>query len=390
MSTNDRPKIGLTLSGGGARAIAFHLGCLRAFNDLQILPKVRVISSVSGGSVIAAMYAYSDDEFHQFDSRVVSLLKSGLTLSIARQALISANLLKSLLTLVTAGVVALACNVIRTLVGFINILGLRLRTDRDWLQAPLRRYASRTTAFERALERRLFKETVISEVARPSLDVVINATELRTQTAFRFGSQSSGSWRFGRVSGNAIRVAKAVAASAAYPVFLPALDERMVFEKDGKVESACVILTDGGVYDNLGVTCLEPGRTADISTNVFEVDYIICCDAGHGQPAGRIKPYWWRSRIQQTFETTHRRVQTTAYGRLHNYVETGGISGFVMPYLGQIDERLPFLPPDLVSRERVIAYPTDFSAMREEDLHMLSLRGEQLTRLLVARYAPEL
>ena len=390
MPDENGPSIGLALSGGGSRAIAFHLGCLRALNDRGILPRIRVISSVSGGSVIAAMYAYSDESFDQFDARVTALLRSGLFWSITRQALLSATLPKSLLTLATAGVAALAFDLGRSLIGLMNSTGLGLRADKEWLHAPLRRYASRTVAFERALERKLFASTTMSHVVRPRLDIVINATELRTQTAFRFGSQSSGAWRFGRLPNDNVTVAKAVAASAANPVLLPAMDEKLTFERKGATRTERVILTDGGVYDNLGVTCLEPGRSADISTNVFHVNYIICCDAGHGQPAGTIRPYWWRTRMQQSFETTHRRVQTTAYDRLHNYVETGELAGFVMPYLGQQDDRLPFRPPDLVPREQVITYPTNFSAMSEESINMLSLRGEQLTRLLLARYTPEL
>lgn len=390
MPGENGPSIGLALSGGGSRAIAFHLGCLRALNDRGILPRIRVISSVSGGSVIAAMYAYNDDSFDQFDARVTALLRSGLYWSITRQALLSATLPKSLLTLATAGVAALACDLGRSLIGLVNVTGLGLRADKEWLHAPIRRYASRTVAFERALQKNLFAAATMSQVARPGLDIVINATELRTQTAFRFGSQSTGAWRFGRIPDNDITVAKAVAASAAYPVLLPALDESLTFEKQGNMRTVRVILTDGGVYDNLGVTCLEPGRSADISTNVFHVDYIICCDAGRGQPAGINRPYWWRTRMQESFETTHRRVQTTAYARLHSYVENGQLAGFVMPYLGQQDDRLPFRLPDLVSRERVITYPTNFSAMSAETVNMLSLRGEQLTRLLVSRYTPEL
>jgi hypothetical protein len=43
----------------------------------------------------------------------------------------------------------------------------------------------------------------------------IKPCDLRTGTAFRFGSLASGSWRYGRVLDNNIAVAKAVAASAA-------------------------------------------------------------------------------------------------------------------------------------------------------------------------------
>jgi len=41
------PSIGLALSGGGFRAMAFGLGCLRALNDRDLLQHVRVVSGIS-------------------------------------------------------------------------------------------------------------------------------------------------------------------------------------------------------------------------------------------------------------------------------------------------------------------------------------------------------
>lgn len=55
------PKIGLALSGGGSRAMAFHLGCLRALNQLGLLDRIDVLSTVSGGSVIGERW-FSEDE----------------------------------------------------------------------------------------------------------------------------------------------------------------------------------------------------------------------------------------------------------------------------------------------------------------------------------------
>ena len=46
---------------------------------------MQVISSVSGGSVISAMYAYSSDSFQEFDARVVELLRRGLHRDIIRE-----------------------------------------------------------------------------------------------------------------------------------------------------------------------------------------------------------------------------------------------------------------------------------------------------------------
>ena len=52
-----RQGVALCLSGGGFRAALFHLGALRRLNELGILSQVDVISSVSGGSIIAAHLA---------------------------------------------------------------------------------------------------------------------------------------------------------------------------------------------------------------------------------------------------------------------------------------------------------------------------------------------
>jgi predicted acylesterase/phospholipase RssA len=49
-------RIGLALSGGGFRAAIFHLGVIRRLEELGIMPQIRAISSVSGGSIIAAYY----------------------------------------------------------------------------------------------------------------------------------------------------------------------------------------------------------------------------------------------------------------------------------------------------------------------------------------------
>ena len=51
-----RNKLGLALSGGGFRASFFHLGVLRRLAELDVLRHVEVLSTVSGGSIIAALY----------------------------------------------------------------------------------------------------------------------------------------------------------------------------------------------------------------------------------------------------------------------------------------------------------------------------------------------
>jgi predicted acylesterase/phospholipase RssA/proteasome lid subunit RPN8/RPN11 len=389
------PTIGLAMSGGGSRAIAFHLGCLRALHDLGLLSRVSIISAVSGGSVITGAYAYTGIEFAEFERQIVSLLRKGLARGIARRTLLSRNTPRALATLATAGVAALGTWSAR----FGLSLGTRLFRMRtpgrlhwtDRMRPPLHRRFNRTNALEATLRDMIYGGAKLRETRREGLDVVFNASELRTGTAFRFGSRESGGWRFGEIQENDVEVAHAVAASAAYPAFLPALDETLPFvRRDGTVHRDRVVLTDGGVVENLGVACLEPRRSDSVGYNTFSPDYIISCDAGAGQFEGHYIPFGWVSRMTQSFETVFRKAHDATLARLHTYVPTGQLKGFVLAYLGQQDRSLPAPPPDLVPREEVAFYPTDFSAMREEIIERISLRGEQLTRLLIARYCPEI
>jgi hypothetical protein len=47
-------RLGLALSGGGFRATLFHLGVVRYLHEAGLLPQVRHVASVSGGSFLAA------------------------------------------------------------------------------------------------------------------------------------------------------------------------------------------------------------------------------------------------------------------------------------------------------------------------------------------------
>ena len=56
-------KIGLALSGGGFRATLYHLGLVRFLRDAGLLSQVTHITSVSGGSIIAAHLALNWGHF---------------------------------------------------------------------------------------------------------------------------------------------------------------------------------------------------------------------------------------------------------------------------------------------------------------------------------------
>src|SRR5208283_924337 len=71
-------RFGLALSGGGFRAVLYHLGLVRFLRDAGILPRVTHISAVSGGSVIAAHLALNWDRYNgspnEFEAAASELL----------------------------------------------------------------------------------------------------------------------------------------------------------------------------------------------------------------------------------------------------------------------------------------------------------------------------
>ncbi len=364
--------IGLALSGGGSRAMAFHLGCLRTLNDFGLLDKISVMSSVSGGSVIGALYAYSPDlSFEEFDSKVVEHLKRGFQKSILGELLTPQNLFPvAINTAATKIQAALAkCG---------------------WSEQGIHRDYSRTDVFAEILNRDVLGGVKLSSPRRNEIETIIGACDLKTGTAFRFGNETSGCGQLGQLLENDISVGFAVAASAAFPLLLPPLDRTWRFSKNGEETEHRVNLTDGGVYDNSGFQVLEPGRDPKYSLHSFPCEYIIACNAGQGQDSGAGLPLGFLPRISKSFGVVHRRVQDMVIHHLHHLQESGDIRGFVLPYLGQQDGALPWKPNDLVTREEVFAYPTDFSAMTDEWITKLSGRGESLTRILVPTFLKEL
>jgi predicted acylesterase/phospholipase RssA len=56
MVADAQPKLGLALSGGGHRAAFFHIGVLAKLAELGLLRPIKAISTVSGGSIVGALY----------------------------------------------------------------------------------------------------------------------------------------------------------------------------------------------------------------------------------------------------------------------------------------------------------------------------------------------
>ena len=381
-------KIGLSLSGGGSRAVAFHLGTLRALEDLKLLDEIDVISGVSGGSIITGLIGYTEAPFAQIDHNTVEFLRRGLVRPALWKLLNPVRAARLLWNLAVVVLPATVTVIIVFLVSRFASLFPKIRRISDicphW-SWPLRRRYSRTHVLADAIADVVGAQNCDAPT-RQGKSIVFNACELRTGTAFRMSNECFGTWRYGRAPANELRIADAITASAAYPLFLPPFDWGRPFERNGKTKMRRVIVTDGGVFENLGVSVMEPERDVAISVIAYNPNIIIASDAGVGQFTGKTSPIGWRKRMAQVFAAVMRKVQDATKQRLHDHVKSGRLYGFVYVNMGQIDDRISLKPANWMDREEVIHYPTNFSAMSEENIRKISGRSEAITRALVTQY----
>lgn len=215
--------IALTLSGGGYRAMLFHLGAIWRLNELAYLPKLSVISSVSGGSITAAQLAIGWRHLVFDQTGVASNLEDILVEPIRKLA-------------------THTLDVPAILAGMVTPLDAT-----DYLVHGYQRY--------------LFGDHRLQEFPdKPRF--IINATNLAHATIWRFSKSLMGD-AYGVVPRPNALVAQAVAASSAFPPFLSPVELRIPTheitsvidnETDGNEEFVQPIyLTDGGVIDNRGV-----------------------------------------------------------------------------------------------------------------------------------------
>jgi NTE family protein len=357
-----RPSIGLALSGGGFRATMFGLGALRALHDRGVLGDVTVVSGISGGSLLAAMWAYGPRDFADFDATVHSLVGSGLQWELVRRALSPPAAVRAAVGLARAAIGA------------------------PFGGQPT---ALRTEALVDALADRPFGTRQMTEVTHPDLRTVLSATDLASGKAVRFGSAYSSLWTLGDIA-EPVPVADAVAASASFPALLPPLTRRYTFvDRAGVPQRTTLRMIDGGVYDNLGLTPLLPGRSAQHTRHVYPVDYVVAIDAGQARPV-RTPPRFLLGRLMRSFDIAYGKAQDGTRARLNQAAAAGHVRGFIHAYLPTRDQSLPLPLADLVPRDAVGGLPTNFAATSPEDWFRVTTRGEQLTRLLIETYCPEL
>jgi NTE family protein len=221
------PGIGLALSGGGYRAMLFHAGALARLNEFGLLSKAARISSVSGGSIAAGYLAKIWTTLRADGNGVFSDFTSA----------------------------------------YVDKMLAFSRNNLDVVDALLGQLPFHTVAEEVATS---YDDLLFEGVSLQSLPdaprFVFCATNLQTGVCWRFSKPYAGDYVIGYLENPDIRLALAVAASAAFPPFLspltltPPAGAFKNWPSDGPAPDPApfrekVLLVDGGVYDNHG---LEP------------------------------------------------------------------------------------------------------------------------------------
>lgn len=276
-----RQGVGLCLSGGGYRAMLFHTGALVRLNELGWLPRINRVSSVSAGSIAAGTLACAWSRL-RFTDGVAENLTDEFVEPIRR----------------LAG---------RTLDVSAVILGVLL----PWTTAGTRIAA--------AFAEHLFGDTKLADLDAHGPEFVFNATNL----------QDGNLWWFFRQPGPAgdIRLATAVAASAAFPPFLAPVVLPNPLRPGSRIS-----LGDAGIFDNLGLDSVE-GRS----------DTVLVSDAG-----GRMTPSPkvhrdWLTLLIRTLDIGDAQVRSLRAGSLLRSYEQRDFAG---TYWGSYSDISNFDLPD--------------------------------------------
>ncbi len=177
-----QPGIALCLSGGGYRAMLFHAGTLWRLNELGYLPRLDLVSSVSGGSITAGALGIGWAGF-AFDA-------AGVATNFVDQLIVPVK-----------DMAATSVDVEAVLLGHLpGIDGAKLVAD--------------------AYRAHLFATHTLQDLPdRPRF--VINATNMQSGVLWRFTKAYLWDWRVGEVANPQTQLAVAVTASSAFPPARP-------------------------------------------------------------------------------------------------------------------------------------------------------------------------
>ena len=327
--------VGIALSGGGSRAIAFHYGVLEALHELGIDQKLDVVSAISGGAIIGALWNLHSKDWEVFSAKVEFILREGLENSIIDR-LLHPKL-------------------------FISTM-CKFGIDVD--------------VFADVLDKKIFNFIKLYEIPDNPL-LILNATELKTGTNFKFSKTVCGSYKTTRCPLE-LRLSQAVACSAAYPLVFSVKRLRLNGTDD-------VYLTDGGAYDCLGANALMPDKD-EKSILIQNCETVIISDASF--PYLENRKGLTRSIVDglyASYSASSSKNRSLIYNKLYLLQKNNEI-----PFLGTIkmDSQHPDLNSGWNKKELdfINSYKTNFKPVTGKALEFIKSRGKESTKIIITKY----
>ena len=252
--------LAIALSGGGHRATLFGLGALLYMVDAGANRRAASISSVSGGSLTNGFVGQEVDFSQITPDDFASKVAAPLACQIAQQGTLFAPLTTKLY-LVLLGLLALSAFapfILAPVPHWVRILmAAGILVALGWVFSWRGRVCA--LAFRKTLFSSGGSATPLSGL-RTGVSHVICVTEMRTAQRVYFSGDFIYAWWFGHGQPGNVTLARAVQASAAFPVgFPPARLATRSIKFTGGHHGAgpaatprSLIMTDGGVYDNMG------------------------------------------------------------------------------------------------------------------------------------------
>lgn len=331
-----REGVGLCLSGGGFRAMLFHVGVLQRLNSAGWLPRLDRVSSVSGGSITAGLLGLRWDELDFADGGVATNFDELVTDPLRRLA--------------------------RTTIDVPSVLTGVL---------PLTSVSDRVV---KKLVTHVFGEATLQDLT-DEVRFIVNATNLESGVLLRFSKPYLADYRVGMVERPTLGLAEAVAASAAFPPFLSPFeldlsgaDWRTVEGNDltSRRFRDALLLTDGGVYDNLALeTVWDVCRT------------VLVSDAGgHLEPDSSPGRDWGRSLLRALFimdsqvRALRRRSVVASFGSRED-PHDGFLVRTRTDYSTWTAGRRPYVPVDPAVTARLAEISTRLAQMDDEQQELL-------------------
>jgi NTE family protein len=233
----DQLDVGLALSGGGYRAMLFGLGSVWRLNELGWLRKIDIITSVSGGSIL---------------NGVLATRWSRLNWTPHGDGWVATNFAPEIVAPVRS-VAATTLDVVAGVSGLLSIfdsIADKVTESYDEFLFSGATLQTGTPAFEKGKAPRF----------------LFYATSLQTGSSVRIERKRLADYRIGEIPNPDLPVARVVAASSAFPPVLSPVELRLKSDQWKRVEGGYLfdrnefkerlLLTDGGVYDNMGLEAI--------------------------------------------------------------------------------------------------------------------------------------